>query len=90
MKAFFTVDDDALMVAQTAQLMRFDLVLLGFGIVHVAFTGAEPPRALHHAFLAKKVSSLNGIGFVGSAEDHPVAEIQGEYPRFVVAERWHE
>jgi hypothetical protein len=73
------VNEDALVVPETAELMRLDFVFLSFGIVHVAFTGAEAPRALHHVLLAKKVSSLNGVRFVGGAEDHAVTEIEGEH-----------
>ncbi len=83
------MDEYALVVAEIAELMRFDLVLLGFGVVDVALAGAESPRAFHHALLAKKIGGLHGIGFVRGAENHPVAEIQYEHLGFVVAEWRH-
>jgi hypothetical protein len=37
------MDEDALVVAEVAEPVRFDFVFLGFGIVHVALAGAESP-----------------------------------------------
>src|SRR5260221_1265492 len=72
LESSLAVDEDALVVPETAELMRFDFVFFGFGIVHIALAGTVSPRALHHVILAQKVSSLNGIQFVGGAEDHAV------------------
>ena len=74
-KSAFAVDEDALVVAEIAEFVRLDFVFLGFGIVHVAPAGAESPRAFHHALLADEIGGLNGVGFVGRAENHPVAKI---------------
>ena len=52
------------MVAEIAELVRFDFVFLVFGIIHVALAGAESPRAFHHALFADEVGGLNGVGFV--------------------------
>src|SRR6185503_10369222 len=75
-KSPFTVDEHALVVAEVAELVGFDLVLLGFVVVHVAFTRAESPGAFDDALFAKKVGGLNCVAFIGSTEHHAVAEIQ--------------
>lgn len=77
------------MVAKIAELVGFDFVFLGLGIVDVAFTGAVSPRAFHDALFAEKICRLDRIGFVGGAKDEPVTEIQGQHLRFVIAQRWH-
>ena len=74
------------MVAEIAELVRFDLVLLGFGVVRVRLSGAVAPRAFHDALLAQEVSGLHRIGFVGSAEDEAITKIQCQHFRFVVAQ----
>ena len=63
------------MVAEIAELVRFDFMFLGFGIVYVTLASAETPRTLHDALLAKKISGLDGVGFVGSPKDHSVAKV---------------
>ena len=60
------MDEDARVIAKIAELVPFDFVLLGFGIVHVALSGSESPRAFHYALLAEKV---------GGSETETVAEI---------------
>lgn len=42
-EAAFAVDKDALVVTEIAELVGFEFVLLGFGVVHIAFAGAEAP-----------------------------------------------
>lgn len=37
------MDEDALVVAQVAELVRFDFVLLGFGVIRVALAGTVAP-----------------------------------------------
>lgn len=69
------MDEDALVVAEIAEFVRLDFVFLGFGVVYVAFAGAESPRAFHDALLADKIGGLDGIGLVGGAEDEAIAEI---------------
>jgi len=73
------MDEDALVVAEIAELVWLDFVFLGFGVVHVTLAGTESPRALHDALLAEEVSSLDGISFVSGTEDHSVTEIQREH-----------
>ena len=63
-----------LVVTKIAELVRFDFVLLGFVVVHVALAGTESPRALYDTLFAEKIGGLNRIGFVGCPEDHSVAE----------------
>ena len=43
MKTAFTMDKDALVVAEIAELVRFDFVLFGFVVIHVAFSSAVTP-----------------------------------------------
>jgi len=85
-EAAFAVDEDALVVAKDAELVGFQFVFLGLGVVHVALAGAETPRAFHDALLADEIGGLNGVAFVGGAEDDPVAKIQREDFLFVRAE----
>ena len=85
-KATFAMDEHAFVVAEVAEFVRFDFVFFGFGVVHVALAGAESPRAFHHALFADEIGGLNGVAFVGGAEDEPVAEIEREHFRFVRAE----
>jgi len=44
------------------------------------------PRAFGHSFLSEKISGLEGVGFVGSPENHPVAEIQRQDSGLVIAQ----
>ena len=67
------------MVAEIAELVRFNFVLLGFGVVDVAFAHAVAPRAFYDPLLADEVGGLNRVSFVGRAEDEAVAEIQREH-----------
>ena len=67
------------MVTQIAELVGFDFVLLGFGVVHILPSGTVTPRAFHDALLAKKVGGLDCIRFVGGAEDDAITEIQHEH-----------
>ena len=39
----FASNEHALVVAEVAEFVQLDFVLLGFGVVHVAFAGAESP-----------------------------------------------
>ena len=72
------MDEHAFVVAEVAELVRLDLVFLGLGIVYVTFAGVEAPGAFDDAFFADEVGGLDGVGLVGGAEDHAVAEIEGE------------
>ena len=83
------MNEDPLVVAEIVELLRLDLVLFGFGVVHVLLSGAEAPCALHHALLAEKVSGLDRFGFADGAEDEAVAAVQGEHFGLVVVQRWH-
>src|SRR6266581_8442392 len=74
-KTALAVNQDALVIAEIAELVRLDSVLLGLGVVDVAPACAETPRAFDHALLANEISGLNCVGFVGSPEDQAVAEI---------------
>lgn len=84
------MNKDALVVAEIAEFVWLDFVFLGFRVVDVALAGAESPRAFHDALFADEVGGLDGIGFVSSAEDEAVAEIQGQHLRLVVAQWWDE
>ena len=66
------------MVAEIAELVRFDFVFLGFVVIHIAFASTVTPRAFYDPFFADEIGGLNGIGFVGRAKHHPVAKIQGQ------------
>ena len=79
------MDENAFVVAETTELVGLQSVLLGFGVIDVAFASAVTPRTLDHAFLAEEVSGLHGVAFIGGAEDHPVAEIQRQDLGLVVA-----
>jgi len=72
------MNKDAFVVAEISEFVRFYLVLFSFGIVDVAFAGAEAPGAFDDASFADEVGSLDGVGFISRAEDHAVAEIEGE------------
>jgi hypothetical protein len=72
------MNKNALMVAEIAELVRFDFVFLGFVVVHVSFAGTVTPGAFYDALLADEIGGLKGIGFVGGAENHPVTKIQGQ------------
>jgi hypothetical protein len=71
------MDKHALVVPQIAQFVGLYFVFLRFGVVDVALAGAESRSAFHQPLFAKKIGGLDGIGFIGGAEDHPVPEIQG-------------
>jgi hypothetical protein len=43
MKTALTMDKDAFVVAEIAQLVRLDFMFFGFVVIHVAFTGAVTP-----------------------------------------------
>ena len=86
----FAVDEHALMVAKIAELVRFDFVFLDFVVIHIALACTEAPRAFDDALLAEKIGSLDGVGFIGGAEDHAIAEIQRQHFGFIVSERRHE
>jgi len=73
------MDEHAFVVSKVAELVRLDLVFLGFVVVHVPFTCAESPGASDDALFAKKVGGLNRVAFIGSTEDHAIAQIQCEY-----------
>jgi len=81
------MDEDALVVAEIAELVWFDFVLLGFGVVHVVLVGAESPRPFYHALLADEVGGLNGIGFIGGAEDEAIAR-DGRMQWVLQQRRW--
>lgn len=72
------MDEDALVVAE---LVRFDFMLLGFGVVRVALAGTIAPRSFHDLLLSEEVGGLDSIGFVGGAEVEAVAEIQRQHLR---------
>jgi hypothetical protein len=42
-KTAFAVDNNALVVAEIAELVRLDFVFLGFVVIHVAFSGTVAP-----------------------------------------------
>ena len=77
-KASLTMDEDALVVAEIAKLVGFDFVFLGFGVIDVAFAGAEAPGTFDYALFANEVGGLDRVGLVGGTEDHAVAEVEGE------------
>lgn len=66
------------MVAEVAEFVWFDFVFFGFGVIDVAFAGAEAPGAFDDALFADEVGGLDGVGLVGGAEDHAVAKVEGE------------
>ena len=76
MKAAFAVDENTFVVAEIAELVRLNFVFLCFVVIDIAFAGTVTPRAFYHPLFADEIGGLNGIGFVGGAENHPVAEIQ--------------
>ena len=75
------------MVAEIAQLVRLYFVFLHFGKIHRAFSGTRTPGTLHDLFLAEKISGLNRVCLIGRTENHPVAQIQRQHFRFVIAKR---
>jgi hypothetical protein len=74
-ESLFTMDEHTFVIAEFAEFVGFDFVLLGFGVIHAALSGAGTPRAFHHLLFAKKIGGLDGIGFVGGAKNHPIAKI---------------
>ncbi len=84
------MNKNALVVAEGAELMWLDFVLLVFGIIDGAFARGVAPRTLYDPLLAEKVSRLNGVGLVATAEDDPIAQIQRKNLRFVVPKWWHQ
>lgn len=72
------MDENALVVAEHAQFVRLDFVFFNFVVSHVALSGIVTPGAFHDPLFANKIGGLNRIGFIGGAENHPVAEIQGQ------------
>jgi len=57
------------MVTEIAELVRFDFVFLGFGVVHILPSGTVSSRAFHDALLAEKIGGLDCVSLVGGAED---------------------
>ena len=78
------------MITEVAQLVWLDFVFLGIVEIDAALAGTGTPRTLHHLFLAQKIGGLNGVRLVGRPENHPVAQIQRQHLRLVVAERWNQ
>jgi hypothetical protein len=79
--------EDAFMIAEFAELVRFDFVFLGLRIIDAALAGTGTPCPLHDLFFAKKIGGLHGVGFIGRPENHSVAKIQREHFGFVIAQR---
>lgn len=86
----FAVDQDALVVVEAAELVGLQPVFLGLGIVDITLAAGAALRTLHDAFLAENVGGLDGLAFVGDAEDHSVTRVQGEDFGFVVADGWNQ
>jgi hypothetical protein len=78
---------DALVIALIAKTVGFYFMFLVLGIRHAVFAGMRPPVAFHNPLHAEKISRLNGVCFIGAAENHPVVQIQREHCGFVFAER---
>lgn len=66
------------MVAKITEFVRLDFVFFNFVVIHVALAGAVTPGAFYDPFFADEIGGLNGIGFIGGAENHPVTKIQGQ------------
>ena len=75
------------MVAEVSEDMRFDFVLLSLLIIAGASAAAVTPRPLEHPAFAQEIGALRGVGLVGRPEDHSIAEIQGQHPGLVIAQR---
>ena len=63
-EATFAMDEDALVVPEAAEFVGLELVLFGFGVVHVALAGAVAPGTLDDPFLAQEIGGLDGITLV--------------------------
>src|SRR6266700_4133955 len=85
-KSALAVNENALVIAEIAEFVRLDSVLLSLGVVDAAPAGAVAPGPFHDTSFAEEVGGLNGIGFVGGTENYPVTKIQCEHFRFVVAQ----
>ena len=79
MKTAFAVDEHTLVIAEVAKFVRFDLVFLGFGKIHTALASTRTPRPFDHLFFAQEIGGLNGIRFIGGAENHPVAQVECQH-----------
>src|ERR1043166_8132945 len=84
------MNQNALVVAEVAELVWLNLVLLGLGVIHSSLACAVAPGALDDALLAEKVRGLDGIGFLGGAENETVAEIEGQHFGLVISEGRYE
>jgi hypothetical protein len=72
------MDEDALVIAQVAQNVRFDLVLVHLVVVPRASAAGVTPRTFDDGSLAKEVGALHSVRLVRSAKNQPVAKIQGQ------------
>ena len=84
------MNDNALILAQSAQLVRFDAVRFGFmgGFGSAAFAtgyGALPPDDL-----AEKLGARLGVVFIGRRKNDSVAQVQSEDFRLLGSERRNE
>ena len=85
-EATLAVDEHAFVIAKCTERVRLEPVFFSLGIVHAAPAGAVAPSAFDDAPFAEEIGGLNRIGFVGGTEDNPVAKIQREHLRLVVAQ----
>jgi len=69
------MNENTFVVAEIAELMRLDFVLFGLVVIYIPLAGTGTPRAFYYALFTQKIGGLHGIGFIGRAENHPVAEI---------------
>ena len=72
------MDEDALVIAQVAQNVRFDLVLVHLVVVPRAFAAGVTPRTFDDGSLAKEVGALHSVRLVRGAKNQPVAKIQSQ------------
>ena len=72
------MDEDALVIAQVAQNMRLDLVLIDLIVIARPFAAGVTPRTFDDGSLAKEVGALHSVRLVRGAKNQPVAKIQSQ------------
>ena len=88
--AFLAVREDAGVLGESAELVRFELVLLDVGVVAGTLAAREAPGAFDDFSFTKKVGGVEGTFLIGSFEDHAISKVESEDPGFLFSEWWHE
>ncbi len=82
-----SVHQDAPVLWQVSQDVRFYLVLFLLGVVSRHSSAVITPRLLDHALLAQKVGTLDRAFFIGGFENETISKIQGEDAGFFATQR---